>query len=678
LFQYCGTNNPTYNNLLTFYKIVLTGILLSQYFIAQGQESTSYSLDSLLNIKISSASKYDQTTAEAPSSITILTAEDIRDFGWDNVSEALSAVRSLYVSDDRNYQYLGVRGFGRPTDYNNRVLILIDGHSMNEPIWGTGPIGLELQGLNIEMLERIEIIRGPSSSLYGNYAMQAIINFVFKEGRQVNGVKFSAEAGSFGHYQTSLGLGKRFSNGLDLSLAVRANTFAGQNLYFAEYDDSLTNFGIADHRDSRKGAGAFLKGSWKGFTLIGGYTNRKVYNPTAAFESVFNDPETSTIDGYSFAELQFRHSLSSKAEMNVRLWGNHYGVKGIQAYEPADGGEYREEGRANSLGSEVRLQYDLNAGNRLIVGGEFNQFLNASYRIDYEIDGPFLSIERQFSTFSFFAQDEFRISSKVTLHGGLRFDQQIGNKRALNPRLALIYHPNSKSTFKISYAQAFRAPSISELILNDSTFVLANPNLIPEKIRSIQIIWEQRIGKSCWATATAYHNQMIDLIDTDTDSAGYAVYQNLSNSFGTGIEGEFNFSLPGLAHFYSSAGLQSAYESNFNVLLTNSPVLILKSGISFPVFKHFRLSQDALFETGRLTVYDTQTEPFLLMNSQLLFDPQFNDATGMKKQLNRIRIYFRVRNLLNTVYAYPGGTEHLMPAIIQNGRNFIAKIQVTF
>jgi len=85
------------------------------------------SLDELLNIEISSAAKYSQTATEAAASVTVITRDDISRYGYRTLSDALVQVRGFYGSYDRNYFYLGARGFGRPTDYNNRVLFLMDG-----------------------------------------------------------------------------------------------------------------------------------------------------------------------------------------------------------------------------------------------------------------------------------------------------------------------------------------------------------------------------------------------------------------------------------------------------------------------------------------------------------------------------------------------------------------------
>ena len=93
------------------------------------------SLEDLMAVEVGTvfgAARREQRVTEAPSSVTIVTAEDIRTFGWRTLADALSSVRGFYVTNDRNYTYVGVRGFGRPSDYNNRVLVLVNGHRYND------------------------------------------------------------------------------------------------------------------------------------------------------------------------------------------------------------------------------------------------------------------------------------------------------------------------------------------------------------------------------------------------------------------------------------------------------------------------------------------------------------------------------------------------------------------
>ncbi len=129
---------------------------------------------------VRAASKGLTSVDEAPASTTVLTQEELRAFGWRNLAEAVSGVRGFFLSDDRNYTYVGVRGFSPPGDLNTRILILWDGHSMNDVWAGQGYAAHDLS-VDLEEVERIEVVRGPGSALYGTGAFFAVINVVPRE-----------------------------------------------------------------------------------------------------------------------------------------------------------------------------------------------------------------------------------------------------------------------------------------------------------------------------------------------------------------------------------------------------------------------------------------------------------------------------------------------------------------
>src|SRR5690349_15333145 len=103
------------------------------------------------------ASKYEQKVTEAPSSVSIVTADEIKKFGYRTLGDILRSVRGFYVTYDRNYSYIGVRGFARPSDYNTRILLLIDGHRLNESIYNSVYVGTEAV-LDVDLIDRVEII----------------------------------------------------------------------------------------------------------------------------------------------------------------------------------------------------------------------------------------------------------------------------------------------------------------------------------------------------------------------------------------------------------------------------------------------------------------------------------------------------------------------------------------
>lgn len=134
----------------TLIKIaVLTLLLASGYassailHINKLDDLTSLPLEDLLNIGIQSASKFRQHTKEAPSAASVITSNEIKYFGWKTLSEIINALPGIHLSNDRNYTYVGARGFLRSDNINSRFLLLIDGHRMNDPIFDQASVGNE-------------------------------------------------------------------------------------------------------------------------------------------------------------------------------------------------------------------------------------------------------------------------------------------------------------------------------------------------------------------------------------------------------------------------------------------------------------------------------------------------------------------------------------------------------
>ena len=144
------------------------------------------SLEDLMKVEIDSvygASGYKQKVSDAPASITIITAEEISRHGYRTLAAVLRNVPGFYVTYDRDYDYLGERGFGPPGDYNSRFLLLVDGHRVNDNIFDQAFIGTDFP-VDLDLIDRIEVIRGPNSSLYVASALLGVINIVTKPVRE--------------------------------------------------------------------------------------------------------------------------------------------------------------------------------------------------------------------------------------------------------------------------------------------------------------------------------------------------------------------------------------------------------------------------------------------------------------------------------------------------------------
>ncbi len=232
---------------------------------------TELSVEDLMEVTIETVSKFEQRVIEAPASVSIVTSEEIKKYGYRNLADLLRGVRGFFVNYDRAYHYLGIRGFSRGGDYNTRFLLLIDGHRINETIYDTATIGNELP-LDIDLIDRVEVIRGPGSSLYGANAFFGIINIITRKGGDLKGFEASGEAGSFYTYKGRLSYGNKFEKGLEVLVSGSLYDSQGdQKLYYGEYDSPATNFGIAKDCDDEGYGSFFGKASFYDFTLEGAY-----------------------------------------------------------------------------------------------------------------------------------------------------------------------------------------------------------------------------------------------------------------------------------------------------------------------------------------------------------------------------------------------------------------------
>lgn len=637
---------------------------------AQDQEELlGRSLDELLNTKISAAAKYNQTVSEAPASVTIITAEDLRAYGFETLEDVFKSVRGFYASNDRNYTYLGARGFSRPTDYNNRILLLINGHTLNENFYGSALLGSEL-ALDLNMLERIEIVRGPGSALYGTSALFAVVNLVTKKGQALDGLAVAATAGSYGKSRLAGQFGKEFANGVDILISALGADIKGRDLYFPEYDNPAENHGMAQGLDWDKYSGLFAILRYRHLTLQGDFTARRKGIPTGAYEVVFNDKAARTYDARRMFEIKLDHPFGADKNFMVRGYFDHYGYAGRYPYAL----NYRDASDGDWVGGELQFRYDPRPNNRLTVGMEYQKHLHAQYRAA-DTQTSYADGDFPFTVFSFYLQDEYQIRKNLALTLGMRWDEYSTAGSARAPRAAVVYHPFKASTLKLLYGEAFRAPSAWEVNSEDGVSYKSNPALAPERITTSEAVWEQRLTASWFGTVAIYEYKMRDLIDPVLDRTdGLIQFRNLGRVRASGLEIELNARPAAGPRGYASYTLQKARDPRKKAILTNSPRHLAKLGIIYPVTKLLHAALEMQYETERLTVYRTQTGSFLLTNLRL--------ATASENKGHHLPAHLQmalaVNNLFNVAYQSPGGLEHRQAGITQNGRNYQITLQCKF
>jgi iron complex outermembrane receptor protein len=511
---------------------------------------TNLSLEELMKIQVVyAASKHEQKLGEAPSSITIITGDDIRKYGYRTLADILQSVRGFYVTYDRDYDYVGVRGFGRPGDYNTRVLLLVDGVRVNENVYDMAPIGTDFP-MDIDLIERVEIIRGPSSSLYGTNAFFGVINVVTKPCPDLTGFQAQGGAGSHGAYKGRCSYGHEFSNGVELFLSGSGFTEQGQDLNFHEFNDPMIHNGIAEGCDGSKYQDYLVKSSYRGFNVLAGFSTREKHVPTGAWGTVLNDPRTRTIDERGFLAVEFQRTIRPEMELLNRVCFQNYHYDGYYVFDYAEAGAPPELmvniDRANGQwwGGESALNWNVTRKHHFTLGTEI-RYNTRIDQVNYDEGSNiyYLDDHQNSTIWALFGEDEFHLRKELILNAGVRYDNYETFGGATNPRLGVIYSPFKATNFKLLYGAAFRAPNAYELYYNDGgNSQKGNPDLSPERIQTYEAIWEQYFGEHFRSEMSVYRYTIRDLISLTIDPTDeLLVFRNVDRIDANGVEMELEY-----------------------------------------------------------------------------------------------------------------------------------------
>ncbi len=629
------------------------------------------SLEELQHIQVYGASKRLQSTSDAPASVTVITADDIQKYGYRTLAEILESVRGFYITYDRAYTFVGVRGFGRLGDWNPRILLLVDGHRTNNNILGQAMVGTEFL-VDVDLIERVEIIRGPSSSLYGADAFSAVINVVTRKSPQLRGVELSFAPASFGTYQGRATYGGRYK-GIDMLLSGTFYNSAGQTLFFPQFDSPATNYGVTRNTDYESFQHILATISFRGFTLQGLFSARNKGVPIGYFGSLFNDPRTANMDHHQYLDLSYQHSISEKWDLTARTSYDQARLQAPLAFAtglPDDSTTVDTYSfRGNWWDSEVKLSGTLLEKHKITLGTEITDNLRQDQGDYTPIGNVFAPDHGNSMIWALYGQDEFAIRHDLTLSAGVRYDHYSNFGGTINPRLGLIYHLFHTTTLKLLYGTAFRAPEPFEVTPDYGPFYDDDLHLGPERIRSVEGVVEQGLGQHFTLSGNVFRDSISDLISPETESDGQVQYQNTGQAVAAGMGIELDGQLADGIKGKASYSFVDAEEPNTQKILSNSPRHLGKLDVSIPVVQQ-RLfaSLDGQYTSSAQTLAGNTVSGFSVLNFTLL-------GHALGKHLN---LSGSVYNVFNKKYFNPAQPEDPEDAIRQNGRNFRIKLTGRF
>lgn len=538
----------------------------------------SLSLEELSQIKVHVATGTPKPISTAPAVTTVITAADIEAMGAQSLAQALEPVPGLHVSYGglgRSARY-DIRGIA--TGLNPQTLVMVDGVPQTSLWYGDRFPGWA--GIPVKFIQRIEIIRGPGSAVYGADAFAGVINIITKGPQYLQGTKAaSLSYGSFNTGRLSILRGDQFGE-VKTAFALALHRTDGEGFdTLIEEPAQLNSPGVTLNalprplRLGRKDTDARFDASW------GNYQLRLGWQQTNGLENgrglaMALDPEDRQQLRRGSVDLGWRApNLGKNWQLESRLTYLYMNAsdEGAGHYFPS--GTFGNLGGAVSLASlseenarfSVTALYQGWARHQLRFGAGFywGDLYRTSDRLNFSFDpstgviqppggstqladtGAIFQPEAQRTNSFGFVQDEWTLADNWELTAGVRFDHYSDFGDTTNPRLALVWQTTPTFTSKLLYGEAFRAPAFAELHAHANVWEQGNLNLKPERLRSLEAAFSWQPSPNFSWELNLYQFYIRDLIllapISATPSLADAMAQNIGRYRGRGVETELRY-----------------------------------------------------------------------------------------------------------------------------------------
>jgi iron complex outermembrane receptor protein len=455
------------------------------------------------------ASRKAQPITEAPAAVSVVTAEDIRQSGAENIPDVLRMVSGVdVITFSVRDQQVGIRGFNGPLI--NKLLVLIDGRTvyndfLGNVYWHQFPVGLD-------EIERIEVIKSPISTLYGANAFSGVINIITKKPRDLKGT------------QVDVAIGSR-----DTSIASVIQ--AGGSEKF-QYKLSVAS-DRTDGWGSDRRAGDLLRGNFYAGYDIGPERTIALSGGRAHFE----DLKVFVFETFG--------AIREKGDYDYLQADYRDGGLTIRTFRKAEFLDQVIERSAQPNTWDVTT-YDTEAQYAFNGGEKHAVVVGADYRHLIVQKNYYIGEKKTQDLWSFYGEDEYRISAKVRLTAGVRYDHHPLVDGHISPRATVLYEPVKDHILRLSASRALRNPTLLESYLQSATptppltlIGEGNPELKPEKVTSYEVGYRASVSRRATLGLNLYYNKYSDLVVNTRVFAFPDIIVSFANGMSaTGIGGE--------------------------------------------------------------------------------------------------------------------------------------------
>lgn len=606
-----------------------------------------------------SAAKREQSLGDVASAVTVISGDRLRRFGYRTVAEALRAAAGLFVVNDRMTERLGIRGLQLLGDFNTRILVLVDGATVNEPWNQYAGIALD-SPVRLADVDRIEIIRGPVSSLYGANAFFGIINIVTRGAdksprawgrvetssiRQVGATAGFAAGGLHSGVRGNVSMHRRWGEDVPLVLPVEGALTSGAD-------------GIESYAAS-------VAGQWQGFFgQVRAFQHARELTG-APYEAVPGDRRNQAMDREVMAEGGYTRDVGERVTLTARTYVNTYWFEDYLVYEPDP--NFTDVARSTWAGVELRGLLRVLPRNRLSITAGTELSL-ADVESDSGDEGAAaadrVQVPTSINTQGVYAEALSTILPWLSVSAGLRFDragdESASVKRSdsnLSPRLGLLLAHGARLGAKLLYAEGFRSPSPIEVFFEDGDAYAANPALRPERIRSLEAVLWGRPVRGASVRLSAFRWDLEDLIEQTTNADDLIVFDNIAQLTATGLEAEGTYrNTAGWLGFAGAtvARVRRQTAGGPDEEAPNAPLVVAVAGVSTP-----RLLGVAHVSTQVQVLSDRRSKPRIAGVEGPRADAHVGwDAAVTAPDWRGLELTLGVRNILGTREQVPAQEDY--------------------
>ncbi|MCP4585277.1 MAG: TonB-dependent receptor [Pseudoalteromonas sp.] len=505
------------------------------------QDLFSLSFEDLLDVQVDIASKTNETLSSVPSTMSVFSRKQIQALGVDNAYEVMNFVPGMQSTRG---DWVGAvpkdHARGVYLDSGN-VLVMINGERVNESSFGKASVYMPY--IPIEVIEKIEFIRGPGSALYGSNAFLGAMNIVTSKERNT----MQLVVGNNGRYGATGQFNSSFSDDTSLFASFSYDQKDGES-YPQGVKDPLEAIYLEAGVDYKKLKlrARYNETSLDEFLNLAGYSTQNQHSSDNTFVGIkynwVNNDKLKLDSSYSYT----KHNISSAGliaefddipdfflgpewQTTDSKFETELSYQFDNQWQLAAGVEYAE---AKQVKAGVRTNYYDDESMLVIIDPAYYQ-----QGIVTVMDFPeFAPLKYTFETYSAYGQLKIPYSEALTLFIGARYDDVKDIDSKLSPRLAGVYVINPEHTVKVQYGESFRTPVTNELFSNDDVTV-GNPSLRSESVKTTELVWHYQTSE-LQANAVFFYNELNDFINIEPTQSNDALF-TFANSFNTqnsGIE----------------------------------------------------------------------------------------------------------------------------------------------